>query len=376
MGAAETTRLGTIPDMSCLQLKADASLNAMADARLGPSDIDGIATAYEQPQELAHYLGIRPQWIDGTSVGGCSWMILVRHACAAIEAGLCKTVLVAHGESGRSQVGGPFYDFAPPGSITQQFDTPFGYAGAASMFTLPVVRYMREFGVSEEMLARLCVDQRAWATRNPRATLRNPTTVDEVLSSPMIAWPFRRAMCCLVSDGGGALILCAADRAADFPNRPVYGLGTGEAGETRLFGIAGVEDPLRPEFIRRSADLAFGAAGIARSDVDHLMIYDAFAHNPFYGLEGLGFVGYGEAGGFIADGNVGPGGVLPMNTNGGGLSYAHSGNYGMFAMQESIRQVRGTAAAQLPDVHFSVCHGWGGFFSTCATLIFSDTRDV
>lgn len=179
-------------------------------------------------------------------------------------------------------------------------------------------------------------------------------------------------MCCLVSDGGGALIVTSRERAKDFPTRPVYILGSGEAGETRLTGIAEVRDPLRPAFIRTAGEAAFREAGINHADVDHLMIYDAFVHNPIYGLEGLGFVDYGEAASFIAAGHTAPGGSLPMNTNGGGLAYAHSGNYGMYAMQESVRQLRGTAAAQVPNAKISVSHGWGGFFSTCATIILSN----
>lgn len=372
VGAAETTDLGVIPHLSNLGLNADAALNALADAGLKPGDIDGLACGYLNPADVGEYLGIYPVWTDNTSVGGCSWMIMVRHAMAAIEAGLCKTVLITHGESGRSQIGGPHYDFALPGTLADQFEYVYGWSGAATMFTLPVARYLHEFGIGEDLLAYPAVVQRQWAARNPRAARKNPITVDDVLNSPMIAWPFRRLMCCLVSDGGGALVVTSAERAKDFPHNPVYILGAGEAYETSLSGVARVRDPLRPEFIRTSAELAFSTAGLACSDIDHLMIYDAFSHCPLYGLEGLGFCAYGEAGDFIREGNTAPGGRLPMNTNGGGLSYAHSGSYGMFLMQEAVRQLRGTAAAQVPDVKTSLCHGWGGFFSACATLILSN----
>ena len=372
VGAAESTKLGRVPDVSNLMLNADAGLNALVDAGLKPSDIDGFASAYEAPPDVAQYLGIEPQWIDGTSVGGCSWLMLLRHAAAAIREGLCHTVLITHGESGRSQVGGPHYDFAPAGSLAEQFEWTYGWAGAATMFTLPVLRYMREFGVTEEHLARVAVITREWAALNPRASYRDPISIDDVLDSPMIAWPFRRLMCCLVTDGGGAIVVCSGDRAKDFPNKPVYLLGAGEATETRLTGIAEVGDLLRPNGPRRSGQLAFAEAGISHSDVDHLMIYDAFAHNPLYGLEALGFVDYGEAADFIWEGNTAIGGKLPMNTNGGGLSYMHSGSYGMYLMQEAVRQLRGVAPAQVPDAKVSVCHGWGGFFSANATVILSN----
>ncbi|HEX7011958.1 MAG TPA: hypothetical protein VF161_04400 [Steroidobacteraceae bacterium] len=373
VGAAETTRLGCIPDMSNLMLHADAALNALEDAGLKASDIDGVATAYELPTDVAQYLGIRPQWVDGTSIGGCSWVVLLRHAAAAIRAGLCRTVLITHGESGRSKVGGPHYDFFPRGSLAEQFELAYGVSGAASLFGIPVLRYMREQGISIEHLAHVAVVQRKWAQLQPRAGQRKPITVGDVLESPLVAWPLRRLMCCLVSDGGGALVVCSAERARDFPSRPVYLLGSGEATETRLTGLAEICDLMRLEAPRLSARLAFEEAGITHEDVDHLMIYDAFAYHPIWGLEALGFTRDGrEAAEMIREGHTAIGGRLPMNTNGGGLSYAHSGSYGMFLLQESVRQLRGTSPAQVPGVKVSVCHGWGGFHAASATVVLSN----
>ncbi|MDE2580084.1 MAG: thiolase [Rhodospirillales bacterium] len=369
VGAAETTRLGVIPDMSQIQLHADAALNAMADAGLKPSDIDGVATAVETPQQIAHYLGITPSWVDGTSVGGCSFMIHVRHAAAAIASGLCKTVLITHGESGRSQVGRP-PRAVPPSSLAGQFEQPFGPMGPPSLFPIPVLRYMKTYGVTHEQIAMVSVVQREWAGRNPRATFRDPITVEDVLNSRMIAYPFRLLQCCLVTDGGGALILTAADRAKDFPRKPVYILGTGESVETPM--VSQMEDFTTSRAFRVAGPTAFREAGISHADVDHLMIYDAFAHLPLYGLEDLGFVPRGEAGRFIADRNTAPGGKLPVNTNGGGLSYMHSGMYGMYALQESVRQMRGIAPAQIPGARISVCHGVGGMFAASGTIIFGN----
>ncbi|WP_137389097.1 thiolase C-terminal domain-containing protein [Rhodoligotrophos defluvii] len=373
VGAAETTQLGRIPNMSNLMLHADAALNAMTDACLQASDIDGVASGYELPTDVAQYLGVRPQWVDGTSVGGCSWVILLRHAAAAIHAGLCSTVLITHGESGRSRVGGPHYEFYPPGSLAEQFEWAYGASGPASLLGIPVLRYMREHGVTMEHLANVAVVQRQWAGLHPRAGQRQPITVSDVLASPPVAWPLHKLMCCLVSDGGGALIVCSTERVDDFPTKPVFLLGSGEATETRLTGIAEISDLMRLEAPRRSARLAFAEAGIKHEDVDHLMIYDAFAHHPIWGLEALGFAGDGgEAAEFIAEGHTGIGGRLPMNTNGGGLSYAHSGSYGMFLLQESIRQLRGTSPAQVPGVRVSVCHGWGGVQAASATAVLSN----
>jgi acetyl-CoA acetyltransferase len=369
VGAAETTQLGVIPDMSQIQLHADAALNAMADCGLRPKDIDGIATANETPVQLAHYLGITPTWVDGTSVGGCSFMIHVRHAAAAIEAGLAKTILVTHGESGRSRVGNPPRSVHPQ-SLNGQFEQPFGPMGPPSMFTIPVLRYMKTYGVTEEQIAQVCVVQREWAAKNPRATFKNPISTADVLNSRMIAYPFRLLMCCLVTDGGGALILTSAERAKDFPTKPVYILGTGESVETPM--VSQMEDFTSSRAFRVAGPTAFQQAGISRNNVDHLMIYDAFAHLPIYGLEDLGFLPRGEAAGFIAERNTAPGGKLPLNTNGGGLSYMHSGMYGMYALQESVRQMRGSAAAQVEGAKISVCHGVGGMFAASGTIIFSN----
>lgn len=369
VGAAETTDLGKIPGMSQIMLHADAALNAMEDAGLKPSDIDGVATAGEWPTAIAHYLGITPKWVDGTLVGGCSFMMHVRHAAAAINEGLCETVLITHGESGRSRVGVPPRGM-DPGSLAGQFEVPFGVMGPPSMFTIPVLRYLKEYDLTIEDLATVSVIQREWAAKNPRASFKDPLTVEEVLGSSMIAWPFTKLMCCLVTDGGGAIILTSAERAKDFPQKPVYILGTGESVETPM--ISQMEDMCSSKAFRVSGAKAFEEAGISHDDVDHLMIYDAFAHLPLYGLEDLGFCKPGEAAAFIRERNTAPGGKLPLNTNGGGLSYMHSGMYGMYALQESIRQMRGTAAAQIDGAKISVSHGVGGMFGASGTVIFTN----
>jgi acetyl-CoA acetyltransferase len=368
VGAAETTQLGVIPNMSQVQLHADAALNAARDAGISISDIDGIATAGEGPESLAHYLGVTPTWIDATGVGGCSFLMHVRHATAAIEAGLCRTVLITHGESGRSGIAAAGFPVPVRGSLLQQFETPYGTTGPATMFTVPVLRYLKKHGLREDALAEVAVVQREWAAKNPRATFKNPISVDDVMNSRMISYPFRLLMCCLVTDGGGALILTSAERAKDF-GRPVYIVGTGESVETPM--VSQMEDFTTSRAFRVSGREAFKSSGIRHSDVDHLMIYDAFAHLPLYGLEDLGFCEPGEAAAFIRGRNTAPGGKLPMNTNGGGLSYMHSGMYGMYALQESVRQVRGIAAAQVPDVRISVAHGVGGMFAASSTIVFS-----
>jgi acetyl-CoA acetyltransferase len=375
IGAAETDIVGVIPDKSALELHAESARNALEDCGLTVADIDGIATAGPSPVNIAHYLGIQPSWLDGTMVGGGSFMLLVRHAAAAICAGMCTTVLITHGQSGRSRIGATSR-VLEPSSLEGQFELPYGANGPTTLFPLGLLRYMKDFGLTHEQVASVAVTQREWAGHNPRAMMREPITIEDVLASPFIAYPLHRLECCLVTDGGGALVVTAADRLAslDLPKKPVYLLGSGESSESPL--VAHMDDVTTSRAFRHSGRAAFQEAGIQHRDVNHLMIYDAFAHLPIYGLEDLGFVGRGEAGSFIVEGNTRPGGKLPLNTNGGGLSYTHTGLYGMFAIQESIRQVRGEAAAQVADVDISVAHGVGGFFWSAGTLIFGTKETI
>ena len=368
VGAAETTELGKIPHLSQIQLHADAALNTLADAGLAAKDIDGVATAGESPVSIAHYLGIAPRWVDGSSVGGCSFMLHVRHAVAAIEAGYADTVLVTHGESGRSGVGRGGGG-GGRASLPAQFEMPYGPMGPTTMFTIGVLRYMKQYGMTHEQLAMVAVAQREWAGMNPRASYRDPITVQDVLDSRLIAYPFHLLECCLVTDGGGALILVSAERAKDFPNKPVYVVGSGESVETPM--VSQMKDLTSSQAFRIAGSEAFRSAGIGHADVDHLMVYDAFAHLPIWGLEDLGFCERGEAAAFIAEGNTRPGGKLPLNTNGGGLSYMHSGMYGMYALQESVRQMRGTAPAQVEGAEISVCLGVGGMFAASGCIVMS-----
>lgn len=364
IGAAETERLGRIPDQSVLELNVAAGVRALADAGVIIDEVDGVAGAYS-PHQVAHCLGITPRWVDTTNVGGCSFLTHVRHAAAAIQTGQARTVLITHGESGRSRVGTPPRP-PDPASLTGQFEVPYGARAPYTRFTLPALRYMKTYGLTHEQLAAVAVAQREWAARNPRALLRDPITVDEVLASPLVAYPFHRPQCCLVTDGGGALVVTSAERAGSNP-RAVRVLGAGESTDTPL--IAQMMDFTESSMVARAAADAFAAAGVSRAEVNHVMCYDAFAHLPVFGLEAMGFCAPGEAGAFIAGGDTGPGGVLPMNTNGGGLSYTHTGMYGMFAIQEAVRQLRGEAAAQVDGASVSAVLGFGGMFMAASVLV-------
>ena len=373
IGASETDEVGVLPDRAMIQLHAEAGLNALADAGLTAADVDGVATAGPLPLEVSHHIGIQPRWLDGTMVGGCSFMLHVRHAAAAIAAGAADVVLVTHGESGRSRVGVGAYG-RNPGSAQGQFEAPFGAVAPYSTFTVPALRFLHDRGMSREDLAEVVVAQREWATGNPRAFRRKPATVESVLADRPIAYPFTREMCCVVTDGGGALVLTSAERAADLPGgeHAVYLLGSGEASEAPL--MSQMDEVGSFGAFRRASAEAFATSGVSHADIDHLMGYDAFAHLPLYMLEDLGFVGRGESGAFIREGHTRPGGSLPMNTNGGGLSYTHTGMYGMFAIQEAVRQLRGQAAVQVPDVTTSFVQGVGMFFGAAGSLVLTNRR--
>ena len=372
IGAAETDRLGVITDVSPVQLHAEAVRNAIADAGIRREDIDGVACIGEGPAGLANYLGIEPTWLDGTFVGGCSFLVHLHHAAAAIAAGMARVVVISHAVSR----GGPP---SMPGNLDlanlqQQFEQVHGIGPPATKFPLGVLRYMKTYGLTHEQLASVAVAQRRWSSQVPRAMMRDLITVDDVFASPMISYPMHRLECCLTTNGGGALIVTSAEHAQSLPLRKplVHLIGAAESSESPL--ASQMADMTSTRAYRTTGRIAFEQAGIKKGDVDHLMAYDAFAHLPIYTLEDLGFVGRGEAGAFIEEGRTSPGGELPMNTNGGGLSYTHTGIYGMFLMQESIRQVRGEAAAQVPGVQISVAHGVGSMFTSAATVIFASQR--
>jgi acetyl-CoA acetyltransferase len=253
-------------------------------------------------------------------------------------------------------------------SVVGQFELPYGVFGALSRFTLPAMAYLDKYGLGEAALAEVPAAQSRWANQNPRATRPGLLTVDDVLASPLIAWPFHLLECCPVNDGGGALVLTSRERAIDLNLRHplVTVAGSGESSEGP--GAAFMEDLTTFRAFRDAAQEALRTADLTHAEIDHLMIYDAFAHVPLYGLEDSGFVGKGEAVDFIRSGATSPAGKLPMNTNGGGLLYAHTGMYGMFAILEAVRQLQGRAAAQVDNVRTSFVLGAGGMFSAAGAI--------
>jgi acetyl-CoA acetyltransferase len=370
VGAAESDELGKLPHKSAFALHAEAARSALADAGLTKEDVDAVFSAgLWMGSETAEYMGIHPRYVDGTQIGGCSFIAHVQHAMAAIDAGICEVALITHGESGASRIGMPGTRFAAD-STRMQFEAPFGLAGPPTGYALAAARHMHEFGTTSEQLAELAVSTRKWAQKNPKAMMRDPLTVADVLASRMIAWPLHLLDCCLVTDGGGAVVLTSAERARDCAKQPVYVLGTGEASTHVMVSQM-------PDFARwRAAEIsgvqAFRMAGVMHADIDVAMFYDAFTIVPVMGLEALGFCKEGEGGAFVSGGRTAPGGDFPMNTNGGGLSYTHTGMYGMFTLVEAVRQLRGECGErQVADAKVAICHGLGGMFSAAATMIAS-----
>lgn len=371
VGVDESDEIGTLPHKSQLSLHLEAVTNAVRDAGLRMADVDGIFTAGQHsPALLGEALGITPRYVDGTSVGGCSFIIMVEHAVAALHHGLCDVAVISHGESGRSGVGvSPRRDL----SLSGQYEAPFGFGGAPTYFGMITTRHMHEYGTTLEQWAQVAVSTRAWACLNPKAARREPITVADVLASRPVCYPFNVLNICLVTDAGGAVVLTRADRAQDCARPPVYVRGMGEATEHVM--LTQMKRLTFSEATQISGARAFAMAGVTHEDIDHVMLYDAFTSGPPIMLESLGLARPGEGVHFFEDGRSTPGGSLPINTSGGGLSYTHSGMYGIFPIIEATRQLRGECGArQVPDVRLSLVNGMGGMLSAAGTLVLSDER--
>jgi acetyl-CoA acetyltransferase len=369
VGVDESDEIGTVPGKSQLTLHLEAISNAVRDAGLKISEVNGIFTAGQHsPALLGEALGLKPRYVDGTSVGGCSFIIMVGHAVLALSHGLCDVAVVSHGESGRSGTG---VTRSRDTALSGQFEFPFGFGGATTYFGMITTRHMHEYGTTLEQWAQVAVSTRAWACLNPKARFREPITVADVLKSRPVSYPFNLLNICLVTDAGGAVVLTRADRAKDCAKRPVYVRGFGEATEHVMVTQMGTL--AFSESTRLAGERAFAMAGVGRNDFHHVMLYDAFTSGPPIMLESLGIAKPGEGVHFFADGRSTPGGTLPINTNGGGLSYTHSGMYGIFPIIEATRQLRGEAGArQVPNCRRSLVNGMGGMLSAAGTLVLSN----
>ena len=369
VGVAESD-FGETPHLSLTAVHGQAAARALGDAGIDKSQIDGLFTTGNGglfPLEMAEYLGLRPTYVDSTGVGGSSWETFIEHAFAAIATGKCRTALLVYGATPRSdmknKLRGGEIALAPRGIA--QYETPFG-ATVAGRYGLIARRHMYEYGTTSEQLAAVAVAMRRNAARNPKAAMSAPITVEDVLKSRMIADPLHMLDCCLRTDGGGAVIVTGADVARDCRKKPVWVIGTGEAVSHVSMSHM---NPLTVSPARRSAEIAFGEAGIGPKDVDVLQCYDSFTITVILTLEAMGFCAQGEGGAFVADGKLAWDGELPTNTDGGGLSSNHPGMRGIFLLIEAVRQLRGESTAQVPDAHIAACNGTGGFMSHCGTVV-------
>jgi acetyl-CoA acetyltransferase len=369
-GVAES-ECGQGAGLTVLQHQALAAKRALDDAGLHKSDVDAVMAVgfLGLPSlQIAEYLGIKPRFTDTTVTGGSAFENLVEHAVLAIDAGMCDVVLITYGStlwSDRRRVtdGGGLDPAAP----AAQFETPYGDLSPISAYALAATRHMHCYGTTAEQLAEVAVSTRRWAALNPNALMREPITVADVLSSPMVSSPLHRLDCCVMTDGGGAVVLTGAERARSLRRPPVYVLGSGFC-STHL-AITQMED-LTSTGAVESGRRAFDLAGIGPSDVDVLQIYDSFTISVLLALEGLGFCKKGEGGQLVEGGRLGPGGALPANTSGGGLSNTHPGALGIFLIIEAVRQLRGECnERQVAGAEIACVHGIGGWLSSHATLI-------
>lgn len=354
------------PGLTPLDLIGQATATALADAGLQKADVDGLFSAsayYFFPTiSIGEYLGIRPRYSDATNLGGSSFISHLHHAAAAIEAGLCDVALIVYGSTQRAD-GGRLVS----GAETLAYEQPYRPRYPVSMYALAASRHMYQYGTTREQLAEVAVAARQWANLNPQAFARGPLTIGDVLSSRMLSDPLTIRDCCLVTDGAGAVIVTSAERARDLRQPPAFLLGAGEAHWHRH--ISQMPDLTITAAVDSGAR-AFAMAGVTPADVDVVELYDAFTINTILFLEDLGFCAKGEGGAFVAGGNIAPGGSLPVNTNGGGLSYCHPGMYGIFALIEAVRQIRGECGdRQQPDVNIALAHGNGGVLSGQVTAI-------
>lgn len=369
-----TTRYA--PHLSVAQIHAESAAGALNDAGLTFQDVDGYFCAGDAPGlgplSMVDYLGINPRYIDSTDIGGASYLMHVARAVQAIERGLCNVALITLGgkpksESSSGLVPRSFGNNVPdaPFELPYEFSIVSGYGMAAA-------RHMYEFGTTSEQLAWVKVAAAHHAQHNPHAVFRKPLTVDDVLASPMVSDPLRRLDCCVVTDGGGAVVVCREEIARSLGTPQVRMRGFGAA----IKATAGGRVDLTHTAARFSGKRAFDEAGVGPRDIQYASIYDSFTITVIMQLEDLGFCEKGKGGAFVADGNLISGvGSLPFNTDGGGLCNNHPSNRGgITKIIEAVRQLRGEAhpAVQVANCELALVQGIGGNIGSrhgSATLI-------
>jgi acetyl-CoA acetyltransferase len=357
---------------SPLALMAEATRRAVADAGLSLDDVDGLFSAsshYTFPtMNLAEKLCMKPRFMDSSNIGGASFISHLGHAAAAIGVGLCDVAVIAYGSTQRSDKGQ-----LVSRAEWSAYEEPYGLIHPISSVALMAQRHMHEFSTTSEQFAALAVSARDWSLLHPTPPYPKPLTVDDVVSSRMISSPLHARDCCLVTDGGAAIVVTSAERARDLARQPVYLSGFCESSNHR--SVSAMPD-LTGTVASTTSQTALAMAGRSLGEVDTAHVYDAFTASLMILIEDIGFCGKGEGGPFVADGNVAPGGTLALNTNGAGLSYTHPGMLGLFLLTEAITQLRGDAGArQVPDASTSLVHGMGLTIAAHSTAILSTHAD-
>ena len=369
-----TFGVGEAPGWSSLELAGKAGLLAIADAGLKPSDIDGVFCCLPDDlfgaMSLAEFYGLQPRFTDNNRTGGSSFLSHAITAALMIEAGHINHAVIAYGSNQRTAGGA----LSTPAK-SSQWEAPYRPMFPLSSYALAAARHMHEYGTSREQLAAVAVAARQWANGNPEAFMHGDLTIEDCLATRMISDPISKADCCLVTDGAAAIVLSASDRASDGPREPVPILGAAAATWHNMISAA---PDITVTAAAESGPRAMAMAGVSPGDIDVVQLYDAFTINTVLFLEDLGFCPKGEGGAFVSDGGIAPGGHLPVNTNGGGLSYGHPGMYGLFTIVEAARQLRGEAANQVAGAKLALAHANGGTLSSQATMILgtADTRQA
>jgi acetyl-CoA acetyltransferase len=355
-----------------MEVLARSARAAVADAGLKMSDIDGICTASSTatmwPMPVAEYLGIRPCFINGTMLGGSSFIAHLLPAMLALQARQCNAVLVCYGSTQRTATFGRKEMTATRKFLDPQpYETPYQPMMPPSAYAFAAARHMHQFGTTRRDLAEVAVAARGWAQLNPEAFMRDPLSIDDVLNSRMVSDPLSVRDCCLVTDGGGAYVLVRSEQAKDLPKKPVFVLGNATAVWNRQ--VSSMTD-LTVTSAVESGEKAYAMSGTSAKDMDVVQLYDAFTINTLLFLEDLGFCKKGESAAFVQKGGIAPGGHLPVNTNGGGLSCVHPGMYGIFVLIEAVRQLRGEGGErQIANAQVALAHGNGGTLSSQSTAI-------
>lgn len=370
-----------LPNTNVLSMQRDCAISALSNSGLKIDDIDGIATAgmwgipgpgLMPANLLIEYLGIKnPKWIDSTNTGGSAFLLHLGHAYDAIKQGICETILISYGSMQKTEAERKLGN--RPAVFSNQFEIVAGLPLPVGAYAMAANRHMYKYGSNKETLAEIAVSTRSWASLNNNAAFRDKISIEDVIKSTPIAYPLNRLDCCLVTDGGGAVIVTTEERAKDLDAKPIYVLGHGESASHSSINY--MIDMAYLDVAEQSSKQSYKMSGLTAKDIDLAMIYDSFTITVLLTLEAIGICKPGEGADFLKGQRTAPGGEFPLNTNGGGLSYCHPGMYGIFTIIEAVKQLSGSCnERQVKNLTTAICHGTGGVLSSAGTVILSNEK--